>query len=732
MTQNNHAMQSHDYENEDVIDLRFLFGLLKAHLGFIAVITVVCVLLAGIYAITRPAIYESSALIKVNQDSNANASNMMAMLGIATGSSSGGLMSASPAEIETALIQSDYIMGAVSDELGLNINVTPKYFPVLGHLFAKLFFKQNDAIKIKSFTVPKAQIALPFELVREQSHPGDYVLYGPNEKVILHGKVGEVAHSEDGSITIQIDAWKSHARNKFVIRKEPTNIAVKNLLTHLTIKEQGEKTGILSISYQSTNREQAQIILNAILKVAVEANIAEKAAEATKTLSFLKEQLPKITRDLDQSEQHLNDYRSQTGAVDDQIEAELLLQEVVALQKDLSELNLKKLELLENFTPNHPYIIALNQKQKKIEEQLNTIKAHLRTLPLTAQESANFMRDIKVHGEIYSGVMQTLQQMEMLKGSTVSSVRVLENASFPALPIPSKTSLILLISLILGVSLSTAILLLQYSLSKTLDPLLIEKLLGVQVLAIIPHSLAQTKLVRDMRGGKEKNKNYLLSQQRPKDPAIEALRSLRTALKLIALDGDKKIIAISGCSPNVGKSFASSNLIALLADLDLKVLLIDADMRKGHLNKTFSCPQSPGLSEYLEGKISLEKSISSVLPKVDIMTTGAYPENPADLLAHERFKQLIAQVSQDYDFILIDTPPVLAVTDASLIFKFSDIRLLLVGLAKDQLKEIEHTKGVLAKAGLMLDGIVCNNANQAKSYGYKSNYYTYNYHYEYK
>ena len=506
------------------------------------------------------------------------------------------------------------------------------------------------------------------------------------------------------------------------------------LLKNLTIKEQGERTGILAISYKSKDPEISQRILDVILQAAVEKNIAEKAAEANKTLGFLQEQLPQITQDLDASEKRLNVYRSETGTVDDTVEAELILQEIVSLEKDLNEMNLKKLELLENFTAKHPYVIAINQKQKKIEQQLNAVKAQLRQLPLTAQEANNFLRDIKVHGEIYSGVMQNVQQMEMLKGGTISSVRVLESASFPVLPIASKTSLIILISLVLGLSLSTAILLLQYSLARNLDPLLLEKVLGVQVLAVVPHSLSQAKLFKEMRGRKTQRQHYVLSLDKPKDISVEALRGLRTALKLATLsDEDKKVIAISGCSPNVGKSFVSSNLIALLADFGGRVLLIDADMRKGYMHKIFPGAQSPGLSEYLLGQVAVEKCIRTVLPNVDLITSGAYPGHPAELLMDKKFGQLINQVSNDYDFVLIDTPPVLAVTDASLVFKFADIKLLLVSMAKDQLKEIEHTKSVLAKAGFALDGIICNNLNQGeKKYGYRGGYNGYNYHYQYE
>ncbi len=152
-------------------------------------------------------------------------------------------------------------------------------------------------------------------------------------------------------------------------------------------------------------------------------------------------------------------------------------------------------------------------------------------------------------------------------------------------------------------------------------------------------------------------------------------------------------------------------------------------MRKGYLNKIFSCQQLPGLSEYLAGNASLDQITQKVLPHVNFISSGAYPTNPAELLMSHHLQVLIDAISDQYDLIIIDTPPILAVTDASLLLKYAHIRLLVVGLGKDHLKEIEHAKGTLKKSEIILDGIICNSTknNDQKAGGYK-----YNYNYQYK
>ena len=732
----NSSLHPHHLDQE-VIDLRSILKLIKARKVFISIIVLLCLVIGGFYAVVRPPIYTSTALIKVSGDSS-NTSNLVALLGITSGVSSAALMKASPAEIETSLIKSDYIMGPVAERLKLTINATPAHFSIVGKLYSKLISKKSlSEIEISEFSVPKNLENIDFQLVSEGSS-GIYRLYTPNGKEILTGTVGQLATSTNKlfPIALMVETLASSSKASFIIKKIPVNDVARSLLNNLVIIEQGEGTGILQLSYQSSDPNQSQEILNAILSVAVEKNITEKAEEATKTLTFLEEQLPKIAQRLDSSENRLNAYRSKMGISDAEIEGKILLEELMDLQKSISQLNLNKLEMLGNFTEQHPYILAINKKQQQLQRKLTQVTEQLKKLPLDVQRTINFERDIKVNSEIYSSIMQNMQQMLILKGSTVSSVRVLDQASYSVNPLPSKTIIIIIMSFVAGIFLSIFILLIRHShmLSATLDPLTIEKYFGVHVLAVIPFSQVQTKLFSAMKKKNTPLKNYLLALSHPKNISVEALRSLRTALKLILLSSEKgkKIIAVSGCSPSTGKTFVSSNLAPLLADLGQKVLLIDGDIRRGYVHKVFACQQSPGLSEYLQNNTTIDRCVQKILPNVDFIAAGIYPDNPAELLMHNRLDMLIAHVSEQYDIVIIDTPPVLSVTDASLILKHASIRLLVTGLEKDNLKEIEHAKGVLEKSGISLNGIICNNTKDMGKSGGGYYGYGYTYNYEYK
>lgn len=744
-----HATSAHDpHEGEAVIDLRLLLNLITAHKLFISIVVVVCLVLGSVYAFTRTPMYQSTALIEVEGSSN-QASNLLALMNVGGAAGAAGLSSsASPAEIETSLLQSEYIMADVIDRLKLNISVQPHYMPFVGKLYAKLntdnsqsfitkFFSSfswsmMDKVNIAELSVPNYLEGTQFQLVIGKT-PENYALYTKDGEKILTGIVGQKAVSTNAQfpISITVSSLAAMPGTSFSVAKESTKAVMEDVLANLNIQEKGDRTGILELAYQSPTPEFSQVFLNTVLNVAVAKNIATKAEEAGKTLEFLKKQLPTVTQQLDNAETSLNSYRSRTGNVDAETEAQILLQQIIALQKEAEDLKLKKLELLQNFTEQHPYVIAMEQQQGLLNQRIKEVEMRLREIPQAAQEAANYQRDIGVQGGIYTNVIQNMQQMEMLKASTVSTVRVLTFASFAVLPVKSKTGIIIVFSIMLGFFASFGVLLLRQALmTKVEDPLVVEKALGLSTLAIVPFSQHQANLMKRMQ--KERTqKRYLLSELKPKDVAVESVRGLRTSLKLALLEADREIIAISGCSPGIGKSFLSSNLVKLFAELGSKALLIDADMRRGHTYRMMGGRRELGLSEYLQQTdMALSAVVQELAPNVSFISTGDYPADPTELLMREKFHQLLDKAAKDYDLVIIDTPPILAVTDAALILKYTAVNLLVVGAGKDQLKEIQHAKATLEKTGVKLAGMVFNNLNgSVEKYG-NGNYYNYYYSYE--
>ncbi len=192
------------------------------------------------------------------------------------------------------------------------------------------------------------------------------------------------------------------------------------------------------------------------------------------------------------------------------------------------------------------------------------------------------------------------------------------------------------------------------------------------------------------------------------------------------LEAKNNVLMISGPAPEIGKTFISTNFAAVVAKTGVRVLLIDADMRKGYLQKQFALEWDDGLSDFLSGKLNKERVIKrSNIDNLDVVTRGQIPPNPSELLMHIRFKQFIDQVSQDYDLVIIDTPPVLAVTDACIIGSLAGTSMMVARFGKNTVKELEVARRRFSQAGVDIKGIVFN-AVEKKASTVQS-YYNYEY-----
>jgi tyrosine-protein kinase Etk/Wzc len=272
---------------------------------------------------------------------------------------------------------------------------------------------------------------------------------------------------------------------------------------------------------------------------------------------------------------------------------------------------------------------------------------------------------------------------------------------------------------------------LRKSLHQGIDnPEVIEKRLGLSVYACIPHSKLQKQLYEVMHASKgTREANSLLALSDSSDLAIESLRSLRTNLHFGLMDAKNNIVMLTGPAPDIGKSFVSANFCQVLADSGQRVLLIDADLRKGHLHEYIGGHRESGLSDVIGGKITLadavqKKEISDI--GFGLLSTGALPPNPAELLMNARFGELLKEASEQYDLVLVDTPPVLAATDAVIIGKHAGTTFLLLRAGHHPLREIQQTLRHLEHGGIEPNGAIFNDMPERQGYG------SYHYQYAYK
>ncbi|WP_181336082.1 polysaccharide biosynthesis tyrosine autokinase, partial [Klebsiella pneumoniae] len=234
----------------------------------------------------------------------------------------------------------------------------------------------------------------------------------------------------------------------------------------------------------------------------------------------------------------------------------------------------------------------------------------------------------------------------------------------------------------------------------------------------------------DKRKRKNNESDKLLAVENPTDLAVEAIRSLRTSLHFAMLEAKNNVLMISGASPNAGKTFVSTNLAATISLANKSVLFIDADLRKGYVHKMLGNEGKSGLSDILSGQANVEETIISVPDgQFDYIGRGQVPPNPAELLMHPRFEKLLAWASAKYDLVIIDVPPILAVTDAAIIGRYAGTTLLVARFESNTVKEIEVSITRFEQSGVNVKGCILNGVVKKASsyYGYGYNYYGYNY-----
>jgi tyrosine-protein kinase Etk/Wzc len=250
----------------------------------------------------------------------------------------------------------------------------------------------------------------------------------------------------------------------------------------------------------------------------------------------------------------------------------------------------------------------------------------------------------------------------------------------------------------------------------------IEQHLGLHVFATVPHSQMQAELARNIAA--KKPGMHLLATSHPTDASVESLRSLRTALQFAMLDTPNNVVLITGATPGIGKSFTCANFATVLGTGGKRVLLIDADMRKGHIHQLFGLARGQGLSDLIAGSRQQADVLHrGVSPQVDLITTGTLPPNPAELLMSLATVQLLQDLAAQYDIVLIDTPPVLAVSDTQVLAPQAGTVFMVARADATTLGELQESTKRLKQSGVSVRGVIFNDLNLSKRrYGYGMGY----------
>lgn len=416
-----------------------------------------------------------------------------------------------------------------------------------------------------------------------------------------------------------------------------------------------------------------------------------------------------------------------------------LVNELALIQKDKSKLGL-------NFEANQPAIGLTDTLTEEAREALKesvrdgievlklSIRDHdqkiklveedLKNLPAIEIEYIKVQRGFDINNTVYTYLLEKRAETGIARASIVSDNRKIDEASQNrAVLIKPKSRKNYIIALILGFMFPIAgIVMIDYLNDKVIDKKDVENKTRVPVIGFISHS---------------EGKNDIPVVNKPGSALAESFRSIRTSLKYFIKENEKSVIAVSSTITSEGKTFISINLAAIIALLGKKVLIIGLDLRKPRLNKVFEFDESPGLSNYLSGNCKFEEVIKQTQVKnLYYAPSGPIPPNPSELIETALMKKFMEKVKSDFDFIIIDTPPVAIVTDALLLSQYVDINLFIVRQRYTSRSTLEIIEHIRTNGELKNMAIIINDINLSGYYGYGMRYkyalgYGYSYGYNY-
>ncbi|MGR7139718.1 polysaccharide biosynthesis tyrosine autokinase [Klebsiella aerogenes] len=700
----------------DEIDLGKIIGTLIDDKWLITSIIGVFTAVSLIYTVVAQPIYRSDALVQVEKSPGVSS--------IIDGASDLFPQSDPTSATEIEIIKSRMVIGKAINDLGLENEITRKNTPIIGGLWDRITGQRENNISVELFKVPEKELNKKFFLTFTK---GDEYILNDGERDVLKGKIGKISYNNKYSLLITSGTVSDG--DEYTLIKRHFLTTYNNLLTNFDVSDKGKDTGVLGMTYDNSDPEFASKVLNSITENYLLQNINRKTEQAQKSLDFLNNQLPKVRAQLDEYEQKLNGFRRESSSVDLSLEAKSLLDNLVQLDAQINQLTFKETDIAQLFTKDHPSYKALLEKKAILEKEKLRLSKEVSQLPMTQQEIIRLSRDVDVQQQVYLQMLNKQQELGVLKASAIGYVRIIDQAMTRLSPVEPRKVIIVLLGIFLGALVAASFSLIRKAMHRGVDNPEMLEAVGIDVLASIPFSEWQQKqLLRSNLNANGKLK--LLANSNPSDLAIESIRSLRTSIHFSMMEAKNNILMISGVSPNIGKSFVSSNLAAVLAQSGKRTLLIDADLRKGYLHDVFNIQSDKnGLTEFLAGQKNYQDVVKKIVDVENlwVIPRGSIPENPSELLMKDTLKSLLEYASQNYDVVIVDTPPILAVTDAAIIGMHSDTNLLVTRFEENSVKEVEVSIRRFAQNGIVIKGTILNAVLKRAASYYSYGYYEYEY-----
>ncbi|MBW6504968.1 polysaccharide biosynthesis tyrosine autokinase [bacterium] len=754
------------YEIEEVHLSDYLNVLLRRRriflLAFLAVFLGV-----ALYTFTMRPIYEASATLYVKDEKSAKGGVLgdLAML-----------TSANPVDAEIEILKSRTNAEEVVRRLHLNWGISDRS-KGLAFRIADFASTHKEPDYTVVLTGPDRTSVANADGGITVGMPS-FVVKNDDGSIAAKGRVGERIRTQH--LTLLFDEIQGKKDDRFRLRQHPFNDTVEKLRKAVKVNEVGKKTNVIKVTYNDTSPVMANAVVNTLVQAYLEQTLSFRTEEASNTVKFVENQL-KGTRDaLDQSEKNLQMYKSTSGMIKLDSEAEELVRKLSEIEKErasvvlqrnqvefaleaqkkarrgggvyspaafkddpligtmaakLTELEMQRRALVAENTERHPLVKAvqgqIDQLQRKIQSTFETAR-----LNLTKQEAT-----LKQQIAQYEEKLGKLPEAERTQARLMRFSKV--NADiYTFLLQKHEEARIAKASTISNINIVDPAIVPDKPVKPQKGMNLLLGLLGGLILGsgaaffkdylddtIKDEEEAKRALAWPMLAtiptiegaAKDSGPVNLVVQTNPKSSPAEAFRGLRTAIHFSSLKRDCKVVMITSSFPGEGKTTIAANLALTFAQSGNRVLVVDCDLRRPGLHKVFGHSRNPGVTEVLAGDVPLAQALHATgIENIALLSAGTIPPNPAELLCSDRMRELLAGLRASYDMVILDAPPVIPVTDAPLLTALTDLVVVVVEAGRIPANAARRMKELLQSVQAPVAGFVLNDRTAlfSDTYGY--------------
>ncbi|NYH14493.1 tyrosine-protein kinase Etk/Wzc [Paraburkholderia bryophila] len=644
-----------------------------------------------------------------------------------------------PTDAEIQLMQSRLVLTPVLTQFGFDHSITPLRVPLLGGLIARFatkgqplqvpglssFALGGEEVSVVALSVPPELTDKPMLLTLLKG--GRFRLNDEHGRLLLDGEIGRPALGKDVSLTVE--RLVARAGNRFRIIRYSEESAMQRFGRALKISESGKDTGIVSIRFESDDPVLAQAVTNSVVRSYLATHIAQRQEEASKTRAFIESELPMLRDNLTKAEANLSQYRVSSNSMTATTEASSYLQASLDLSRQITALQVQRAAMASGFTAKASEMQVLDRQLALLQNQKVSFDTHFKQLPNAARRTSDLERSVKVAEDIYVAMVNKANELMVTQSGTLGNVQLIDTAVLPSSPFKPNRVLIVVAGALGGFIASVLFLFFRAQWQPTFDkPGIVERQLNAPVLGNVLYSERQAQVDRitliqlnepeqhgewdvvgRRRSESQTSRRFLLSIDAPGDLSVEELHRVRASLPFRMAQTSNNILAVMSATARTGKTFVAANLAVLSAQAGHRVLLIDGDLRRGRLAALFGQPMQPGLAEVLTGETEVHDTIRVIgIDRLSLMAAGCCTVNPAALLSTATLHDRLAGLSDRYDIIIVDTPPVLAASDAHLIGAVAGSSVLIVRPNAQSAHELEEATRQLDRTGTCVVGVILN------------------------